>query len=155
MKSQLKQKNSIHILHNYVNIFWGIKMSELYNKIDELCKLNNVSISLLCLATGISRSALSELKAGRNKSISSDNLSKIADYFRVPTDYILGKMNQDNNELNEYLDILASREDLRMLFKLAKDASKDDVDKAVKIIEALKKYGPTPIHRKSFIKNFL
>ena len=130
---------SIHILHNYVNIFWGIKMSELYNKIDELCKLNNVSISSLCLATGISRSALSELKAGRNKSISSDNLSKIADYFRVPTDYILGKMNQDNNELNEYLEILASREDLRMLFKLAKDASKDDVDKAVKIIEALKK----------------
>lgn len=114
-------------------------MSELYNKIDELCKLNNVSISSLCLATGISRSALSELKAGRNKSISSDNLSKIADYFRVPTDYILGKMNQDNNELNEYLEILASREDLRMLFKLAKDASKDDVDKAVKIIEALKK----------------
>ena len=126
-------------LHNYVIIFWGIKMSELYNKIDELCKFNNISISSLCLATGISRSTLSELKAGRNKSISSDNLSKIADYFRVPTDYILGKMNQDNTDLNEYLEILASREELRMLFKLAKDASKDDVDKAVKIIEALKK----------------
>lgn len=114
-------------------------MSELYNKINELCKLNNISISSLCLATGISRSTLSELKAGRNKSISSDNLSKIADYFKVPSDYILGKINLENQELNEYLEVLASREELRMLFKLAKDASKDDVDKAVKIIEALKK----------------
>jgi len=114
-------------------------MSELYNKIDELWKLNNISISSLCLATGISRSTLSELKAGRNKSISSDNLSKIADYFKVPSDYILGKINLENQELNEYLEVLASREELRMLFKLAKDASKDDVDKAVKIIEALKK----------------
>ena len=114
-------------------------MSELYNKIDELCKINNISINTLCMSTGISRSTLSELKAGRNKSISSDNLSKIADYFKVPTDYILGKITAENSELNEYLEVLASREELRMLFKLAKDASRDDVDKAVKIIEALKK----------------
>ena len=93
----------------------------------------------MCIATGISRSALSELKAGRSKSISSDNLAKIADYFKVSTDYILGKTNAEKDELNEYLEVLASREDLRMLFKLAKDASRDDVDKAVKIIEALKR----------------
>lgn len=130
---------SILYLQNYVNIFWGIKMSELYNKIDELCKINNVSLNSVCIATGISRSALSELKAGRSKSISSDNLAKIADYFKVSTDYILGKTNAENDELNEYLEVLASREDLRMLFKLAKDASRDDVDKAVKIIEALKR----------------
>ena len=114
-------------------------MSQLYNKIEELCKMHNLSLNSVCVATGISRSTLSELKAGRIKSISSDNLAKIADYFKVPTDYILGKMDTKSNELNEYLEVLASREDLRMLFKLAKDASRDDVDKAVKIIEALKK----------------
>lgn len=114
-------------------------MSELYTKIEELCKANAVSLNSMCITTGISRSSLSELKAGRSKSISSDNLKKIADYFKVSSDYLLGKTNTESDELNEYLEILASREELRMLFKLAKDASPDDVDKAVKIIEALKK----------------
>ena len=114
-------------------------MSELYARIDELCKQNSISLNTLCVATGISRSMLSELKAGRSKSISSDNLAKIADYFKVSADYLLGKINSESEELNEYLEVLASREELRMLFKLAKDASKDDVENAVKIIEALKK----------------
>lgn len=114
-------------------------MSELYARIDELCKQNSISLNTLCVSTGISRSMLSELKAGRSKSISSDNLAKIADYFKVSTDYLLGKINSESEELNEYLEVLASREELRMLFKLAKDASKDDVENAVKIIEALKK----------------
>ncbi len=114
-------------------------MSELYSKIDELCKLNNVSLNSVCTSTGISRSTLSELKAGRSKSISSDNLAKIADYFKVSADYLLGKVSAETEELNEYLEVLATREEMRMLFKLTKDASKEDVDKAVKIIEALKK----------------
>ena len=40
-------------------------------------------------------------------------------------------------ELSELLETLRSRDDMRMLFKLAKDATPDDVRKAVKIIEAL------------------
>jgi len=42
-------------------------------------------------------------------------------------------------ELNELLEELRTREDMRMLFKLAKDATPDDVRQAVKIIEALRK----------------
>ncbi len=124
---------------NFHNIeFWEDNMSDLYKKIAELCAKKGVSLNCMCNETGISRSSLSELKAGRCKSISSDSLAKIADYFSVPTDYVLGKMDSGNDEFDEYLEMLASREELRMLFKLAKDASKDDVEQAVKIIEALK-----------------
>ncbi len=112
-------------------------MSDLYKKIEKLCEEKGISMSLMCNATGISRSSLSELKAGRCKSISADSLVKIADYFSVPTDYVLGKMG-GTEEFDEYLDMLASREELRVLFKLAKNASKSDVEQAVKIIEALK-----------------
>lgn len=114
-------------------------MSNLYLKIEKLCKDSAISLSTLCSATGISRSSLSELKAGRCRSISSESLSKIANYFNVSTDYLLGNLSSENDEFSEYLEMLASREEVRMLFKLAKDASKDDVEKAVKIIEALKK----------------
>ena len=45
----------------------------------------------------------------------------------------------ENTELVDLLTTLRDREDMRMLFKLAKDASPDDVKQAVKIIEALRK----------------
>ena len=45
----------------------------------------------------------------------------------------------DGDELLDLLTALRDREDMRMLFKLAKDASPDDVKQAVKIIEALRK----------------
>ena len=44
-----------------------------------------------------------------------------------------------NEELKQLLTALRDREDMRMLFKLARDASPDDVRQAVKIIEALRR----------------
>lgn len=41
--------------------------------------------------------------------------------------------------LNDYLEMLRSRPECRMLFSVAKDATRDDVEKAVAIIEALRK----------------
>ena len=43
-----------------------------------------------------------------------------------------------DDELEQLLTALRDREDMRLLFKLAKDATPDDVRQAVKIIEALR-----------------
>ena len=112
-------------------------MSDLYKKIVDLCAHKGVSVTTMCSETGISRSSLSELKAGRSKSIPSESLCKIADYFSVSTDYVLGKT-EGVEEFNEYVELLAARPELRALFKLTKDASKNDVENAVKIIKAFK-----------------
>ena len=45
----------------------------------------------------------------------------------------------DDPELTEYLEELKNRNEMRMLFKLAKNATKADVMRAVAIIEALRK----------------
>lgn len=45
----------------------------------------------------------------------------------------------DDPELTTYLDSLRTRPEIRMLFSVAKDATKADVEKAVAIIEALRK----------------
>ena len=44
-----------------------------------------------------------------------------------------------SKEMEQLLASLREREDMRMLFKLAKDASPEDVRQAVKIIEALRR----------------
>lgn len=64
-------------------------MSEQYEKIYALCTNSGISIAGLCNATGISKSAFTELKGGRTKSLGAKSLSKIAQYFNVSTDYLL------------------------------------------------------------------
>ena len=97
----------------------------------------------MCRESGVPRSALSDYKAGRIKSIAVEKLSKIAAYFNVSVDYLLGNEQKEkpvtnpDDELNEYLEQLKNRDEMKMLFSLAKGATKEDVEKAVKIIEAL------------------
>lgn len=67
---------------------------ELYNKILDLCKSKGVNITIMCKESGVSRGSLGDLKSGKNKSLSTDALSKIANYFSVSVDYLLGKPEQ-------------------------------------------------------------
>ena len=55
------------------------------------------------------------------------------------SDYEKSEETPNDEELNELLEELRNRENMRMLFKLAKYATPDDVRQAVKIIEALRK----------------
>lgn len=77
----------------------------------------------------------------------SENLIQIANYFNVSVDYLIGRSNDEetvrstnaDQELQEYLEELKNRPEMRMLFSVSKNATKEDVEQAVKIIEALKK----------------
>lgn len=64
-------------------------MSDLYNRIQELCKANNISVTTMCKESGASRASLSDLKVGRKQSLSAETLSKIASYFGVSVDYLI------------------------------------------------------------------
>lgn len=66
-------------------------MSELFSRIETLCKSRGKTITDLCRESGASRGSLSDLKQGRKQSLSAETLSKIAVYFDVSVDYLLGK----------------------------------------------------------------
>ena len=72
-----------------------------------------------------------------------DKMQMLADYFGVLKSDLTEERQEseltDDIELQEYLEELKSRSEMRMLFSLAKGATKEDVMQAVKIIEALKK----------------
>lgn len=70
-------------------------MSNLYNRIEDLCTENNESITTMCRESGASRASLSDLKVGRKQSLSAETLSKIAAHFGVSVDYLLGKDESD------------------------------------------------------------
>lgn len=118
-------------------------MSKLYETIINLCNEKGITITELCRQSGASRGSLTDLKMGRKSSLSASTLSKISAYFGVSVDYLLGNtenekkplINEDD-ELTEYLEELKNRPEMRMLFSLTKGATKEDVEKAVRIIEA-------------------
>lgn len=72
-----------------------------------------------------------------------ETLSKIADIFGVTADELLGRPKETplvngDPELTAYLEELRTRPEMRMLFDVTKDATLEDVQTAVKIIEALR-----------------
>lgn len=66
-------------------------MSKLYNRIEDLCKSKGVNISQMCRESGAARASLSDLKADRNKNLKIDTLSKIASYFGISVDDLVGE----------------------------------------------------------------
>lgn len=120
-------------------------MSIFYERIARLCRERGISGGRMCGDLGISRSMLTDLKMGRKKTVGADTAAKIASYLGVSVDYLTGNSDEkkllvnNDEELTEYLEALKNRSEMRMLFNLAKNASKEDVERAVKIIEALRK----------------
>lgn len=78
-----------------------------------------------------------------------ETLSKIADFFGVSIDYLIGRTDtptpadkiadslSDDPELLEFWDELREREDLQLLFKQTKEMSPEDVKKIIRIIKAI------------------
>ena len=88
-------------------------MSDLYKRIEELCKERKITITTMCKESGASRASLSDLKVGRKQSLSADTLNKIAKFFSVSVDYLLGNVSDpffvlDNDtilaDINSYED---------------------------------------------------
>lgn len=65
-------------------------MSDLYNHINELCKTRGTNITALCREAGVGRATLSELNAGRTKTITAETASRLARVLGVSVDYLLG-----------------------------------------------------------------
>ena len=65
-------------------------MGTLYESIISLCNDKGIKGGKMCVDLGISKSTMTDLKSGRRTGISMDTAQKIADYFGVSVDRVLG-----------------------------------------------------------------
>ena len=97
----------------------------------------------MCVELGLSKSLMTDLKSGRKQGITAKTAEKIAEYFGVTVDRVLGTAKKplvnEDEELTEYLEMMKHRPEMRMLFQISRDAPREEVEQAVKIIEALRK----------------
>ena len=75
-------------------------MGDLYKSIKSLCDEKGVSGGKMCTEIGISKSTMTDLKSGRRTGISLDTAQKIADYFGVSVDRVLGAEQRDEQKEN-------------------------------------------------------
>jgi len=66
-------------------------LSDMYNRIEGLCKKQGINITQMCKEAGVARAPLTELKMGRTAVLSAKNAEKISSYFGVSVSYLLGK----------------------------------------------------------------
>lgn len=96
---------------------------------------------------GLKENTASSWKAGHTLSYLK-YLHAIAEFLGVSVEYLRGETDQkkkplvnEDEELTEYLEELKNRDEMRMLFSVTKDCTKEEVQQAVRIIEALRKNG--------------
>ena len=104
---------------------------ETYEIIKQLCDENGIKLSALASGIGVRNSVFTELKMGRTKSLSVSTLGKIADYFEVPLSLLTGEDTGTDEKRNE---LFRKR---KLLFDLSKRASEEDLDKIIRIVDAL------------------
>lgn len=90
---------------------------------------------------GVKTNAVSKWECGRVEDIPTSKIKAMAALFNVPVSELIDDTPDapQDDGLADYLEMLRNRPECRMLFSVAKDATKDDVEKAVAIIEALRK----------------
>ena len=112
-------------------------MSHFSDTLTALRKAQGLTQQQVADKTGLTRSAIGMYETGKREPDFA-TLEQFANVFNVDMNTLMTGISTGNDEMNELLDAMRSREDMRMLFKLAKDATPADVQKAVRIIEALR-----------------
>ena len=126
-------------------------MKNFSDRLKSLRKEKDLTGEQLGKIFNVTKTAVSYWESGKNFP-GEDMVKKIADYFEVSTDYLLGKsdiMNpyenhkkisesiKDDKELLEFWEVLKEREDLQLMFKQTKNMSPKDIRQIIKIIKAI------------------
>lgn len=101
-------------------------MCNLYDRIKNACADRGLTVSGMCLQLGMSKSVMSDLHAGRKKTLSAQTLARIAEFLQVSTDSLLGNAQQD---ILEDVDVAFYGE-----FKELDDAQKEVIRDMVRLM---------------------
>lgn len=118
----------------------------LYNSIQE----NGFSYGELAKMTGIPKSAIQRYATGLTPKIPMDRLQVLAGVLGVSAQYLMGWEEEEKKdpapeelvngdpELTELLTRARDDPNIRMLFSVTKNATAEDIEKTIKIIQMLK-----------------
>lgn len=112
-----------------------------YSHLDSLCAERGITITELMKELKISPSSASRWKS-KGYEPSRATAKKIADYFGITVQQLMNSEKEivpapksEDDEMTELLETIRRRPDLKILFSLSKNATPEDVKKAIKFIQ--------------------
>ncbi len=103
----------------------------MYEKIQELCDEQNIKPAELSRETGVPKSTLTDLKQGRTKTLSAQNISKIASFFGISADYFY----ESADGVDEIKDELFKKR--KLLFDLSRRATEEQLDEFLETFKVI------------------
>lgn len=79
-------------------------MSALYNILSQLCNERGISAYRMCKDIGLQPSIMTDLKMGRRSSMKAETIARVANYFDVSVDYLLGNTQIKKDDSTEVLE---------------------------------------------------
>lgn len=117
---------------------------QITERIKLLCKQNNISISTLLIDCKLSKSFIYDIEK-RDVSPSSDKIVKIADYFNVSVDYLLGRNNIQENQTTK---IEVNQIELMENYEKLNEKGKEEALKRVHELTYISQYTDTAAQKK-------
>jgi transcriptional regulator with XRE-family HTH domain len=108
-------------------------MSNLYERIYNLCEEKGIKGAKMCTDTGISKGLLTDLKMGRRTGVSATTAQKIASYFGVSVGYLLGEEEQKNKPTNNG----ELSEGHKKLYEFIESVPDDKVDLVLRLMKSV------------------
>lgn len=114
----------------------------MYDIFEKLCAENGVTPYRVCKETGLTTSTISNWKAGRYTP-KADKLQKIADYFGVSIEFLMGTEEKEESTIyytNEETAAVAQKifEDDKVLFDVYRSSDKERLVEYAKKLKALR-----------------
>ncbi len=101
-------------------------------------KERNLTMKEVGIAIGVGESTISQYETGKRQP-DQQNLLKLADYFGVTVDYLLGRETDTERDEKPQLHIPDKYKDVLVAFEGgADDLTQEDVDKVIEYIELLR-----------------
>jgi len=123
-------------------------MTTFQNRLYELIEEKGITQQQLAGEIDTTKSTISRYLTGKIEP-KKHFIEKLADYFDVSVDYLLGRSNEkqsaneikkaisDNPELIKAWEEISRREDLQILFKQTKDMDESSIRQVIRIIKAI------------------
>lgn len=105
-------------------------MCTIYENIKVLCEQKGIKPGRMCTDIGMSKSILTGLKNGTKKNIQTDTAQKIADYFGVSVDCVLGSAEKEKNSTHEGMELSETQS---VALDLIMNMSEDQLKKFIQL----------------------
>lgn len=111
-------------------------MGTLYERITSLCQERGITGGKMCTELKMSKGTLTDLKMGRQKSLSAEKAQKIATYLGVSVAYLLGEEDIKKEQTTEIDDLPEKR---KALMQFAMSVPEDKAEMILQVMKTILK----------------